>query len=284
MKRKIMLSADSTCDIGKELKEKYNVHYYPFHISLDGQHYKDGINIFPDDIFKKYSEKGVLPKTAAIGSVEYIEYFRPFVEEGYDVIHLNLGSAISCAHQNCILAAKELGHVYPIDSCNLSCGTGLLVLEAARLISMDLNVEDIVSEIKSLTSKIHSSFILDTLKFMSAGGRCSSIVSIGANLFKIKPCIVVNNKDGSMFVGKKYRGELSKVLNYYVDDVLSNYKNIRNDKIFIVQAGLSSEMFQQMYEKVKNLNYFEKIYTSTACCTISSHCGPNTFGIMYISK
>lgn len=284
MKRKIILSADSTCDIGKELKEKYNVQFYPFHISLDGEQYKDGTDIFPEDIFKKYDEKGVLPKTAAIGSGEYIEYFRPFVEDGYDVIHLNLGSALSCAHQNCLLAAKELGHITPIDSCNLSSGTGLLVLEAAKLIGLGLSVENIVSEIKSLTAKIHSSFVLDTLKFLSAGGRCSSLVSIGANLFKIKPCIMVSNKDGSMSVGKKYRGGLLKVLNSYVDDILSNYKNIRNDKIFLVQAGLSPEIFQQMYEKVKSINYFEEIYRSTACCTISSHCGPNTFGIMYISK
>ena len=284
MKRKIILSADSTCDIGKELKEKYNVQFYPFHISLDGKQYMDGIDIFPDDIFKKYNEKGVLPKTAAIGSGEYIEYFRPFVEEGYEVIHLNLGSALSCAYQNCLLAAKELGHITPIDSCNLSSGIGLLVLEAARLIDLGLSVENIANEIKSLTSKVHSSFILDTLKFLSAGGRCSSIVSIGANIFKIKPCIMVNNKDGSMSVGKKYRGELSKVLHAYVDDILADCKNIRKDKIFLAQAGLSPELFQQMYERFKSINYFDKIYRSTACCTISSHCGPNTFGVMYISK
>ena len=284
MKRKILLSADSTCDIGGKLKEENNVSYYPFHIILDGKQYSDGIDIFPQDIFKAYFEKGILPKTAAICSSEYIEYFRPFVNEGYDVIHLNLGSAISCAHQNCLLAAKELGNIYPIDSCNLSSGIGLLVLEAARMIKLGMDAETIVNEIRMLTRKVRSSFVIDTLKFLSAGGRCSSLVAIGANIFKIKPCIEVNNKDGSMSVGKKYRGDLSKVLEAYSDDVLSNYKNMKDDKIFVVEAGLPQELYEKMYEKVKGLGYFKNIYKSTACCTISAHCGPGAFGLMYMEK
>lgn len=284
MNGKIIVSADSTCDIGDNLKEKYNVHYYPFHISLDGKYYRDGIDIFPEDIFKKYYEKGILPKTAAIGSGEYIDYFRPFVEDGFDVIHLNLGSALSCAHQNCIIAAKELGHIYPIDSGNLSSGIGLLVLEAAQMANRGLDAQTISENIKGLTSKVHSSFVLDTLKFLKAGGRCSTLASIGANLFKIKPCIEVNNKDGSMHVGKKYRGELSRVLNSYTDDILSSYTNIKNDKIFIVNAGLHPELLRVVYNKVAALNYFKNIYMTTACCTISSHCGPNTLGIMYMLR
>ncbi len=284
MNRKIILSADSTCDLNKSLEEKYKVHYYPFHIHLDGKQYRDGVDIFPDDIFRKYYEKGVLPKTAAINVEEYVDYFRQFVERGYNVVHLNLGHALSSAHQNCLLAAKELGNVYPIDSCGLSSGIGILVLEAGEMIEKGENIEAIVSRVKSIIPKIRSSFVLDTLKFLSAGGRCSSILSIGANIFKIKPCIEVSNKDGSMSVGKKYRGDLEKVLNSYVDDTLSDYKNIQDDKIFVIEAGLDKNLYESMCEKVRNLNYFKNIYKSTAGCTISAHCGPNTFGLMYVSK
>ena len=284
MSNKILLSADSTCDIGSKLKKKYNIHYYPFCINLDGKQYKDGINIQPQDIYEVYYRKNVLPKTAAIGSDEYINFFRPFVEQGFDIIHINLGSGISCAHQNCLLAAKELGHVYPVDSCNLSSGMGLLVLEAAQMIENGLDANSICVRLKNIIPKVHASFVLDTLKFLKAGGRCSSLASIGANIFKIKPCIEVNNSDGSMKVGKKYRGDLNKVLISYVDDVLDNRQNIRDDKMFIVNSGIDEEIANMVYKKVESLNYFKNIYTSTACCTISSHCGPNTLGIMYILK
>ena len=101
----------------------------------------------------------------------------------------NLGSAISAAHQNCKLAAESLGHVYPIDSCSLSTGTGLLVIEAAERIAKGMPARQIQQEVSALTQKAHASFILDTLEFMHAGGRCSAVTALGANLLHLKPCI-----------------------------------------------------------------------------------------------
>ena len=124
---KIILSADSTCDLDTELKERYHVHYFPLHIILDGHDYKDGIDITPEEIFQKYYDEKILPKTAAVNVAEYIDHFEPWVRAGYEVIHINLGSSLSSAYQNCCIAAEELGHVHVIDSCSLSSGTGLLV-------------------------------------------------------------------------------------------------------------------------------------------------------------
>ncbi|MFR3203157.1 MAG: DegV family protein [[Clostridium] leptum] len=129
---KIILSADSTCDLGDELKAKYQVHYYPFHIILGDKQYQDNVDITPEEIFQAYWERKILPKTAAIGVGEYLDYFRKWVENGYQVIHLNLGSGISSAYQNCCMAARELGNVFPINSGNLSSAIGLLVVEAGK--------------------------------------------------------------------------------------------------------------------------------------------------------
>ena len=79
---KIILSADSTCDLDQELKERYHVHYFPLHIILDGKDYKDGIDITPEEIYQKYYDEKILPKTAAVNVAEYIEHFKPWVDEG----------------------------------------------------------------------------------------------------------------------------------------------------------------------------------------------------------
>ena len=76
---KIILSADSTCDLDQELKERYHVHYFPLHIILDGKDYKDGIDITPEEIYQKYYDEKILPKTAAVNVAEYIEHFKPLV-------------------------------------------------------------------------------------------------------------------------------------------------------------------------------------------------------------
>lgn len=282
--RKIILSADSTCDLGDELKEKYQVHYYPFHIILEGKDYQDNVDITPGDIFQRYYEKKVLPKTAAINVEEYVNYFRPFVEHGYEVVHLNLGSALSSAHQNCMLAAQELKGVYPVDSGNLSTGIGHLVLDAEEMIKEGLGAEEIAGKLNQRKNLVHSSFILDTLKFMSAGGRCSNVMALGANLLNIKPCIEVNNKDGSMDVGKKYRGSLKKVLPIYVKDKLQEYQGICTDKIFITHSGIDQEYIELVKKAIQEEKEFQNIYVTRASCTISCHCGPNTLGILFETK
>ncbi len=284
MKEKIVLSADSTCDLGEELGKRYNVNYYPFHIIVGDKEYRDGVDITPNDIYKAYRNEKILPKTAAIGVGEYVEYFRPFVEQGYKVIHLNLGGALSSAYQNCCLAAEELGgNVYPINSCSLSTGVGLLVIEAADMIKKGMCAEEIQSEIKNLIPKVHASFVLDTLEFLKAGGRCSALASFGASLLKIKPCIEVDNTSGNMHVGKKYRGNINKVLMEYTSDILDKVDEIRKNRIFIVHSGIENDLVSMVYKRIEETKRFNEIHITCASCTISSHCGPNTIGIMYMN-
>lgn len=132
--RKVLLSADSTCDLSPELKERYHVHYYPFHVIFRDVDHLDNVDIHPEDIFAGYREDGSLPKTSAINVQEYLDYFAPFVAQGYDIVHLNLGAALSSAHVHAAEAARRLGHVYAIGSRNLSTGIGQLVIRAGRAV------------------------------------------------------------------------------------------------------------------------------------------------------
>lgn len=278
---KIILSADSTCDLNFDLQQKYQVNYFPYHIILNGVEYLDNVNITSEQIYQAYHERKILPKTAAINMTEYMSYFEKWVKDGYEVIHICLGSALSSSYQNCVLAAEELGHVHVINSCNLSTGMGMLVLEAGKLIKQGADVGEIVHALQELVPKCHASFILDKLEFMHAGGRCSTATAIGANLLNIRPCIEVNNADGSMQVGKKYRGNLEHVLKKYVRDKIQEYSNIKKDFLFITHSGIHEKYINLVKEEVCNLLAVKEIYITKASCTISSHCGPNTLGILF---
>lgn len=285
MSNKVILSADSTCDLGEELREKYNVTFYPYTITLGDEVYIDGVTIQPEDIYKAYREQGILPKTSAINIADYIDFFRPWTEQGYEVVHLSLGSALSSSYHNCVAAANELGNVYPIDSCNLSSGIALLVMEAAERIARGMPAKEVAEEVSGLTKHSHASFILDTLEFMRAGGRCSSVAALGANLLKLKPCIAVDNASGgAMDVSKIYRGNLDKVLLQYAEERLDRYSKIRKDRAFITHSGISEERIKLVYDYVKSRNIFDNIYVTRASCTISSHCGPNTLGVLFMTE
>lgn len=284
MNKKIIISADSTCDLPPELVEKYGIIIVPLHVILDGNTYDDMVSITPDDIYASFEKTGKLPKTSAANMQEYIDKFKPYIDKGCEVIHFNISSTLSTSHQQCKLAAKELGNVYVVDSCSLSAGTGLLALEAVEMAQQGMSGKEIAEKLNAMKSKIHCHFIVDGLNYLHAGGRCSAVAMLGANLLGIKPCIEVSNKDGSMTVGKKYRGKLSKVLNQYVNDKLSECDNPYRKRAFIVHAGISKETIDELYRLADEKNYFDEIITSRASCTISSHCGPNTMGIIFMEN
>lgn len=285
MSNPVILCADSTCDLSPELIQTLGVHLYPFHIVLDEKTYRDGVDLTTNDIVRIYREKKILPHTAAINVQEYIDFFTPFVNDGYDVVHISLGSGISSSHQNCCLAAAEFdGRVFAVNSGNLSTGSGHMVLEAAARIQAGLPAAQIAEELRALTSKVSSSFVLDTLEFLHKGGRCSALAMMGANLLKLKPCIRVDNADGTMSVGKKYRGSLEKAFEDYIRDELEGRTDIRLDKIFITHSPIDPTYVERVKELVSSYQNFENIYVTDAGCTITSHCGPGCLGILYMVK
>ncbi len=284
MDNNVILCADSTCDLSPELKERFGVRTFPFHVNLGENTYQDGIDLVPDDIYRIYNEQHILPKTAAINMAEYTDFFKSFVNQGYQVIHLNLGSGLSVSHNNCRLAAEELPGVYAIDSCNLSTGTGLLVLEAADRIAAGMPAAQVAQEVQALVPKVQASFVLDTLEFLYKGGRCSALSMMGANLLQLKPCIEVDNTSGKMGVGKKYRGTLDKVLREYVHDLLKDRTDIRTNRVFITHSGISEERIAIAKAAVEECQTFDEIFVTRAGCTISSHCGPNTLGVLFLTE
>lgn len=285
MRNKVIISADSTCDLPKELVQKHNILIVPLHIVLGEDTYEDLVNITPDEIYAHFEKTGQLPKTSAVNIQEYVDIFEPYVKEGYEVVHINIGHALSTCYQHCQLAARELDNkVYAVDSCNLSMGSGLLALEAAEMAEKGMCASEIAENLRNMTSKVQCNFVVDKMDYLKAGGRCSAVAAFGANLLNIKPCIEVNNTDGSMSAGKKYRGILSKVLVQYVDGKIEGFTNIDKKRTVVVHAGISQETLETLVELVKSKNYFEEIIVSRASCTISSHCGPYTMGLIFMTK
>ncbi|MCJ7840834.1 DegV family protein [Lederbergia sp. NSJ-179] len=282
--KKIILSADSTCDLDDRLKERYEVYCQPLHINLGGKQYEDGVNITPDDIYDTYQKQRILPKTSAPNPKEYIDYFKKWTDQGYEVIHISLGSGLSSSYQNACIAAEELGNVYPIDSGNLSTGMGLLVIEAAERIAKGIPATQIYEEVNQLKSKVHASFVIDNLTYLHEGGRCSAIAALSANLLNIKPCIEVDHTSGNMNVGKKYRGSLPKTLKRYTMDKLNERSDLKLDRIFITHSGTAPENIDIVRKIIEEVADFKEIFVTRAGCTISSHCGPNTLGVLFMTN
>lgn len=286
MPKPVKITADTPCDIGAALTQRYNVELIPLHVTLGDTEYKDLIDIDLDTIYKYWDETGTLPKTSAVSVGEYLDVFRKYLHEGYEIVHIGLGSGLSVSCQNARLAAQELEGVYVVDSCSLSTGFGLLVCKAGEWVQEGLSAAEIAQRLEPLNQKTSASFVIDTLAFLRAGGRCSSLMQLGANLMSIKPSIqVVNSKGGSMIVGKKYMGKLHRCISKYMEDQLKDREDICRERVFITHSGgFSEEELEKMRQEVESFGPWGEICITRAGCTIGSHCGLGTVGVLFMTR
>lgn len=279
---KVQVTTDSTSDLSAELLESLNIKYIPLYIIMDGKDYKDGLEINPPDIFSYVNHSGQITKTAAVSVADYISLFRTYTDQGMEVVHVNISSFFSSCYQNACIAAAEVGNVYVIDSLNLSTGSGHAAVNAALLAQQGLSGAEIKKQIDEIVPRINASFVLDTLKYLHLGGRCSSVAALGANLLSLKPCIEVT--DGKMGVGKKYRGSLDKCIVQYIADRLDGNQDAIDQRRIFITHTCKPEMVELAKETIAKYMKFDEVLITQAGCTISNHCGPGTLGILYLNK
>ncbi len=281
---KIRISADSTCDLSQELVEKYDIAVIPLYIVKDGTSYADGLEISPQDIYDHVRGGGAMCSTAAVSVADYEAFFTEQRKTCDALIHFHISSEMSSSYQNACIAAESLTSVYPVDSRNLSTGIGQLVIAAAEMAAEgSMSPEEIYNTVVEKRAKLDVSFVLDTLEYLRKGGRCSTLAALGANLLSLKPCIEV--RDGTMGVGKKYRGKMGACIVQYVRDRLADRDDIDLKRIFITDStGFTQEELDAMEEEVRRCQPFEEILHTHAGCTISNHCGPRCVGILYFHK
>lgn len=279
---KVIIGSDSTSDLSPELIERYGIKIVPLSVGLGGKDYIDGVDIDPEKIYAHYEATGELPKTAAPSLIDFEEFFKENTKDGSSLVFFTISAEMSCTYNNARLAAEEFPNVFVVDTKNLSTGGGLLVLTAAELAEAGESAEAIAKKCEELTPYVDASFIVDDLEFLHKGGRCSAVAAFGANLLQLKPCITVSN--GKMGVAKKYRGTFKKVLESYVAERLGDGSDVVPRHVFVTHAGCDTEIYEKCVEQVKSIAPFDEVHITRAGCTISSHCGRNTLGVLFIRK
>ena len=279
---KIKILSDSTCDLSAEQIAANDITIVPLTVIKNDEEFKDAVTITPDVIFDHVANGGSLCTTSANSVGEYEEWFAKFAGDYDGIIHINIGSGFSSCYQNACLAAGEFDNVRVVDSMNLSTGQGLVVLEACRLAKDATDLDELADQIRAYTERVEASFLLSRLDYMVKGGRCSSVVALGANLLNLKPCIEVKN--GKMSVVKKYRGNFDKALAMYVKDRLADREDLVGDILFVTKTPVSDECYCAVMKAVSEYGKFDTVYETNAGCTVSCHCGPGTLGVLFVRK
>ena len=283
MAKPVLITADSTVDLSPDLVKRFDIKVLPLMITLGEDHFlDDGVSFTPLDMYRRYRQDGTLPKTSAPGLQELLDFFTPFVEQGYEIVHVDISSELSSTCSTAKLAAQELEGVYVVDSRMLSTGVALLAIEGAECRDRGMGAREIYEHLESLTGKVSTSFVLDTLEFMWKGGRCTGVAALGANLLRLKPGLEM--RDGKLVVYKKYRGNIDKVYEQYIRERLAG-KKVRPGHIFITESGeVDPAVAERMCKLAQELSGCREVHHTLAGCTVSTHCGPKTLGVLFIEE
>ncbi len=276
---KIAITAESTVDMPKELLEKFGIRTLPYTILLGDDVELDGDGI-ADKIFEYVAKTKVLPKTSAINDMQYKEFFDEVLKECDGIVHISLSSGLSSSYGNARRVSEEYSNVKVIDSQSLSTGIALLAVYASKLAEKGYDLDKIVELVEKRVPFVQASFILKRLDYLFKGGRCSRLQLFGANILKLRLQILVNG--GKMEPANKFRGNMDNCIMEYVNTTLSTFNNPDYENVFITFSSASEEVVEKIRNVLKEKG-FKNIYATRASGTITSHCGEDCLGILYIN-
>lgn len=276
---KIGISAESACDLPKEMLEKYNIKTTPFTVLMGDELFLD-FEMETKVMYEKAANLKLIPKTSAVNEVQFTEHFENLKKECDVIIHFSMSSTMSCAYNNAVQASKKFDNIYIIDTKSLSTGIGLLAIKASKMAKEGKSVEKILEQIKKDIPLIQVSLVVNKLDYLKKGGRCSALTCFGANLLQIHPQLILKN--GKLTPNKKYRGNFNNCVKNYCNDTLEQFNKYDKSMAFVVYTTLDAEAIEYAKTVLKNAG-FKEVIEAPAGATISSHAGPNAMGILYMT-
>ena len=278
---KVRITADSTCDLSPELLRKYDIALAPLSVIIDGEVFHDGVDVTPRDVFRA-ADAGKSVRTAAVNAYEYKEFFGTQLRNCDQLVHICISSEFSTCYADACEAAAETGNVFVVDSRNLSTGSGLLALEGVEMAEKGMDGEAVAEALRGKTGLVDTSFVVRTIDYLRRGGRCSGLEALGAKMLHIRPSIVV--RDGKMHPGDKYRGRYEHYLKHYIQDALADDRMIDFRRVFITHSPSEEGLVRFAIDTVKSYGLFQEVLETMAGCTVCTHCGPDTLGIICMRK
>ncbi|MHC1741099.1 MAG: DegV family protein [Anaerolineaceae bacterium] len=270
--------ADSCCDLTAEQINKYQIHVIPLGVFVNEKSYLDGVDISTPELFDLVAKTGKLPKTSAPSIESFVNAFK----KSSEAIYISISSKLSASNQNGLIAAQSVpGDIRVIDSLNLSTGIGLLVLKAAELRDQGKSLSEIENLLINMTTKVNTSFVIDTLDYLYMGGRCTAMEHIVGSLLKIRPVIEVHH-DGTLGVKEKVSGSRKKALDSMLVDFKKKLSDIDLTRVFITHATADGDA-EYLHIELMKIAPINEICISKANATIASHCGPHCIGILFMT-
>ena len=284
----VKLITDSTCDLPKELAEQWDITVVPCNIHFDDQVYKDGVDIGPDEFYRRLVDARRLPTTAQPSVNDFVEVYRPLLDEGHDVVSVHLSAKFSGTLNSAYQArdaltsgesslAVDSARIQIIDSQLTSMPLGMVALEAARSISEGRDAETTVRVAGEAIDRCRCYFLLDTLQYLQKGGRIGKASAFLGSLLSIKPILTI--RDGEAHPVERTRTR-SRGLQRLMDLVNGLAPASRLSVLYSTGAD-EAEAFR---DRLGDLVPADQIIMARFGPVVGTYLGPGALGVSVLSR
>ena len=283
------LTCSSTADLPIDFVKKHNIAVLPYQFFMDGEEYYDdqGTSISTHDFYEKM-RAGSIPTTSIVNVDRYIAFFKPFLEAGQDILHLEFSSGLSGSFDNAVAAAEKLKKLYPqrkilvVDSLSAARGYGLFVHLIVLKKENGVSLEEVYEYAENLKLKIIHWFAVDGLEYLRRGGRISRSSAFWGTMLNIKP-VLAFNKEGKIIPVEKIRGRKKSLL-VMVDQMESDL-DADHSEIVYIGHGDAYEDAVWVAEQIKSrFKTVKEVFIHYIGPVIGAHSGPSTIAIHYVGK
>ncbi len=280
----LLITTDTVADLPKSLRQKLNIPVIPYKVYTGTGVFDDETETDGEVLVRSMRESGLSVRSGAPSVEDYEEFFAKQLSRAQHILHISMGKHISEGFANASEAALAFYNVSVLDSEQLSGGTGLMVLAAKALADGDhpLGTEEITAQLKAMSGRIQTSFILDSTSYLCRSGRLSESVNRLCAAFSAHPVMVM--KEGGLNVGRIYFGNLRSARMRYVRRALRSPAGIDTSTLFLTCVGLKHEEIEDIKREVGRIVDFDNIYVQKASPAVSANCGPGTFGLLFARK
>lgn len=284
MMKKIILMAETGSDITPELAVQYGIEIVPMHVNFDSETLDDGA--FPvEKITEYYNTTRKLPKTSGSTVSDFEKKFDEVHEKWPEahILYLAYSAVTTCSYQSALIAMEDRDYVTAIDTKQVSVGQGAVVVEVARMLQNNpqMELEQVIDKTKDIIEHAKMCFVPDNLEFLHAGGRVSNAAFLGAQILNLHPCIEI--LDGKLIATKKYRGRMRKVVGKLIEDYAASYKLKKDELWFVYTIGLAEKVKEAAEDTARECG-FKNIRWIQAAGVITTHGGPAAFGLAGFSE
>ena len=284
-----IISGCSIADLNEQHFIDRDIQYVCFHYELDGVQYRDDLGkTMSLDEFYTAMKNGADTKTSQVNAGEFVEYFKPFLDAGKDIIHVCISSGISGTVNAANVAKDTLEQEYPdrkiyiVDSLTASSGVGLILDKMADLRDEGYTIDQLYEWVEENKLKAHAWFFTTDLTFFVKGGRVSKVSGWAGTILKICPLLNVAF-NGKLVPREKIRTK-AKVISAIVDKMvtLADNRTDYNEKCFLSHSACFEDaeaVAKLVNEKIPGTQ--GKTFINNIGTTIGSHTGPGTVALFF---